>query len=237
MRFVLVHGGTAGAFVWEKLLPELAALGHEGVAMDLPGHGERRDEASTVEGYRDAVLEVLQDGDVLVGNSLGGCVVTVAADAAEVQLRHVIFLAGPPAIDGKPFSESGRIDHSAYVEEVETSHGPAVAYTLEGARHLFYNDCAPEDVERLFPQHAPQQLKPLTASISLQRFPNIPTPRSFILCTLDNSGVNDGVESYLERLQLEQAYVLEASHSPFVSRPATTAALFAKIAGEREAGI
>jgi pimeloyl-ACP methyl ester carboxylesterase len=232
MRFVLVHGGTAGAFVWENLLPELAALGHEGVAIDLPGHGERRHERSTVDGYRDAVLEVLQDGDVLVGNSLGGCVVTVAADKSPVKLRHVIFLAGPPAIDGKPFSESGRIDHSAYVEEVETSHGPAIAYTLEGARHLFYNDCTPEDVERLFPQHAPQQLEPLTTPISLQRFPNISAPRSLILCTLDNSGVNDGAEAYLARLQLEQAYILDASHSPFVSRPAATAAMFSKIAGD-----
>src|SRR5580704_15273249 len=127
MRFVLVHGGSVGAFCWENLLPELAALGHEGIAIALPGHGARRGERSTVEGYRDAVLDVLHDGDVLVGNSLGGCVVTVAADAAAQQLRHVIFLAGGPAVDGVAFSATARIDHSAYVEEVQTPHGPAVA--------------------------------------------------------------------------------------------------------------
>lgn len=229
MRFVLVHGGTSGAFCWENLLPALGALGHEGVAIDLPGHGERRGERSTVEGYRNAVLDVLEDGDVLVGNSLGACVVTVVADAAPEKLHHVIFLAGPPAVDGKPFREAARLDHSAYVREVETDYGPAIAYTFEGARHLFYNDCTPEDVERLYPLHAPQQLEPLTTPVSIYRFPNIPTPRSLVLCTRDNTGVNDGAESYLERLELEQAYILDASHSPFVSRPDTTAALFAKI--------
>lgn len=227
---VLVHGGTSGAFCWANLLPELAALGHEAVAIDLPGHGARREERSTVEGYRDAVLEVLEDDDVLVGNSLGGCIVTVAADAAPQQLRHVIFLAGGPAVDGKAFSGSTRIDHSAYVEEVETAHGPAIAYTREGARHLFYNDCSDADVEQLFPQHAPQQLEPLTTPISLSRFPDIGAPCSLILCTLDNTGVNDGTESYLERIRAEQAYVLDASHSPFVSRPRATAELLVRVA-------
>jgi pimeloyl-ACP methyl ester carboxylesterase len=230
MRFVLVHGGTSGAFCWAKLLPELDALGHESVAIDLPGHGARRDERSTVEGYRDAVLEVLQDGDVLVGNSLGGCVVTVAADAAPQVLRHVIILAGAPAVDGAAFRDSSRIDHSAYVEAVETAHGPAVAYTPEGVRYLFYNDCSAADVEWLLPQHAPQQLAPLLTPISLRRFPDIPSPCSLILCTLDNSGVNDGAETYLQRIGAERAYVMDASHSPFVSRPGATAKLLVKIA-------
>jgi pimeloyl-ACP methyl ester carboxylesterase len=230
VRFVLIHGGTSGAFCWAKLVPELAALGHEGVAVDLPGHGARQSERSTVEGYRDAVLEVLRDGDVLVGNSLGGCVVTVAADAAPQKLRHLIILAGAVAVDGASFRDSGKIDHSAYVEEVETAHGPAIAYTREGARHLFYNDCSEDDVDWLFPQHGPQQLAPLTTPISLRRFPDIGSPRSLILCTLDNSGVNDGTESYLERIGTERAYVMDASHSPFVSRPRDTAALLARIA-------
>jgi pimeloyl-ACP methyl ester carboxylesterase len=234
MRFVLVHGGTVGAFCWENLLPELAARGHEGVAIDLPGHGARRDERSTVDGYRDAVLEALKDGDVLVGNSLGGCVVTVAADAAPQELRHVVFLAGGPAVDGVAFSASARIDHSAYVEEVETVHGPAVAYTRKGARHLFYNDCGEGDFDRLFPQHAPQQLEPLTTPISLRRFPDV-APCSLILCTIDNTGVNDGAESYLERIHAEQAYVMDAGHFPFVSRPAATAELLVRVAQRKSA--
>jgi pimeloyl-ACP methyl ester carboxylesterase len=233
MRFVLVHGGSAGAFCWEKLLPALGALGHEGVAIDLPGHGARRSERSTVDGYREAVVEVLQDGDVLVGNSLGGCVVTLAADAVPEKLRHVIFIAGGPALDGKAFRDGARIDHSAYTEHVQTPYGEAIQYTYDGARHLFYNDCALEDFDRMFPQHTPQQIEPLITPVSIPRFPNTDTPRSYVLCTDDNSGINAQGEEFLKRLRIEQAYLLDASHFPFVSRPQDTAALLVRIA-ERE---
>src|SRR4029077_5733271 len=37
MRFVLVHGGFHGAWCWERTVAELHALGHDAVAIDLPG--------------------------------------------------------------------------------------------------------------------------------------------------------------------------------------------------------
>jgi alpha-beta hydrolase superfamily lysophospholipase len=39
MRFVLVHDAAHGAWCWELLIPELVKLGHEAVAIDLPGAG------------------------------------------------------------------------------------------------------------------------------------------------------------------------------------------------------
>jgi hypothetical protein len=34
--FGLVHGGFHGGWCWDRLIPELAARGHEAVAMDMP---------------------------------------------------------------------------------------------------------------------------------------------------------------------------------------------------------
>jgi pimeloyl-ACP methyl ester carboxylesterase len=45
MRFVLVHGALSGAWIWDQVLPEFTALGHEAVAIDLPGHGGRTEDA------------------------------------------------------------------------------------------------------------------------------------------------------------------------------------------------
>ena len=42
MRFVLVHGGFHGAWCWSRTIPELQALGHEAIAIDIPGHGAAR---------------------------------------------------------------------------------------------------------------------------------------------------------------------------------------------------
>lgn len=38
-KFLLVHGGSHGAWCWERLILELVARGHEAYAFDLPGHG------------------------------------------------------------------------------------------------------------------------------------------------------------------------------------------------------
>ena len=56
MRFVFVHGGFHAAWCWERTIAELEALGHDGVAVDLPGHGARVDEESTLANRRDAIV-------------------------------------------------------------------------------------------------------------------------------------------------------------------------------------
>ena len=93
MRFVLVHGGFHGAWCWSRTVPELADLGHEAIALDMPGHGERLDVESTAASRLDTLVTVLQPGDVLVGHSGGGFDITIAADAAPDLVQHVVYLA------------------------------------------------------------------------------------------------------------------------------------------------
>ncbi len=45
MRFVFVHGGFHAAWCWDYTITELERRGHEAVAVDLPGHGTRVDDA------------------------------------------------------------------------------------------------------------------------------------------------------------------------------------------------
>jgi pimeloyl-ACP methyl ester carboxylesterase len=47
--FVLVHGGLHAAWCWSRTTPELEQLGHQAIAVDLPGHGDRVEEESTLE--------------------------------------------------------------------------------------------------------------------------------------------------------------------------------------------
>ena len=71
MRFVFVHGGFHAAWCWERTIAELERLGHDGVAVDLPGHGARVDEESTLANRRDAIVSVIRPGDLRVGHSGG----------------------------------------------------------------------------------------------------------------------------------------------------------------------
>src|SRR5436190_19666148 len=71
MRFVLIHGGFHGAWCWSRTIPELEALGHEAIAIDIPGHRARVHEEATLQGRLDAASSVLQPGHVLLGRSGG----------------------------------------------------------------------------------------------------------------------------------------------------------------------
>ena len=81
MRFVFVHGGFHAAWCWGRTIAELQRLGHDGVAVDLPGHGALVDEESTLANRRAAIVAAIAPGDVLVGHSGGGFDATLAADA------------------------------------------------------------------------------------------------------------------------------------------------------------
>ena len=106
MRFVFVHGGFHAAWCWERTIAELEALGHEGVAIDLSGHGARLDEESTLANRRDAIVSMIQRGDVLVGHSGGGFDATLAADAAPDLVSHVTYLAAALPREGRTYPEA-----------------------------------------------------------------------------------------------------------------------------------
>jgi pimeloyl-ACP methyl ester carboxylesterase len=131
VRFVLIHGGFHGAWCWDRLIPEIERLGHEALAIDLPGHGERRSQPSNLTNRRDAILEIIQAGDVLVGHSGGGFDITLAADAASDKIGHLIYLAAGLPIEGRPLVEatggaaSAAEQASGQVERLNETISPA----------------------------------------------------------------------------------------------------------------
>jgi pimeloyl-ACP methyl ester carboxylesterase len=105
-RFVLVHAGFHGAWCWDRVIPALQALGCEAIALDLPGHGWRANESATLETYREAVLRHVEPGDILVGHSMGGVPITLAADAAPDRIGGLIYLAAVVPVEGRSFCDS-----------------------------------------------------------------------------------------------------------------------------------
>ena len=101
MRFLFVHGGFHASWCWERTIAELAALGHDGVAVDLPGHGALVDQESTLANRRDAIVALMQPGDVLVGHSGGGFDATLAADARPDLVSHIVYLAAALPREGR----------------------------------------------------------------------------------------------------------------------------------------
>lgn len=226
MRFVLVHGGFHGAWCWDLLIPELEKRGHSAVAAEFPGHGKRVDEAASLAGYRDAVVGLIEPGDVLVGHSMGGFVTSVAADAAVDRVRHVVYLAAGLPIEGQPMMAAGAggTGHRDDIEAIDG--GTKMRFRSEKAEiAFFYHDCPSELARWACGMLTPQPLAPMMEPISIPRFWEAQLPRSLILCRQDRALSSEaGVQKAIERLGVEPSWI-DTSHSPFLSQPAACAEL------------
>jgi pimeloyl-ACP methyl ester carboxylesterase len=232
----LVHGGFHGAWCWSRTIPELEKLGHEAIAIDIPGHGERVDEEATMAGRLDAVLAVLQPGDVLVGHSGGGLEITRAADAAPELVSHVVYLAAALPLEGRLMQDAlvyrddggkeGDYDVTGMLEHLRFNDDGSMAFAdVEGAQDLFYHDCEEDTARWAFEQLTPEQAgDTATAPISVQRFWEADLPRSFIVCLQDHAQPRWLADVTARRLGVEPL-AIDASHSPFLSRPAELAQL------------
>ena len=237
MRFVLVHGACHGAWCWETTIPELEALGHDAVAIDMPGHGERHRETATLAGNRDAVVDAMRSGDVLVGHSMGCAIASLAADARPDLVHHIVFLSGPLPVEGKGLSyqsttptAGGSIGAVEENEDVVQRHmkvtegGDACYFDPQGATESFYNDCSEETVNWACKQLVAEPLGPINEPISIPRFWEADLPRSYIYGLRDHAWTPRLSRMQAHRLGVEP-FTIDSSHSPFLSRPAELAAI------------
>jgi pimeloyl-ACP methyl ester carboxylesterase len=237
MRFVLVHGGFHGAWCWERVITALNQLGHDAVAVDLPGHGARRDETepTTFAGRRDAIVSVMQPGDVLVGHSGGGFDITMAADAAPELVSHMTYLAAALPREGRSWPEAMAMQADGTIGDFDVAgllahlvigdDGAMHIDSSDGAREVFYHDCDDATVEWAFERLCPERGGETSSeAVSLPRFWAADIPRSFIRCTEDRAMPPWLSDLVTERLGVEQL-TIDSSHSPFLSRPVELATL------------
>ena len=236
MRFVLVHGGFHGAWCWEKVIPELEQFGHSVLAVDLPGAGERLGETASLRSWRHALRDVLEDGDVLVGHSMGGFAISLAADEVPEKVARLIYLSAAVPREGEAMGgatpdtieewpRAVGLPYEDFIEVVELpGQGPCVSFTNQDAANtIFYHDCAPVDQAWAWERLTPLPLAPSLEAFRLPRFWAAPIARDFIVTTDDHTHSIAADNQFMQRLGLTTAFSIVASHSPFISRPADTA--------------
>jgi pimeloyl-ACP methyl ester carboxylesterase len=224
-KFVLVHGAWHGAWCWYKVVPLLERAGHEVIAMDLPSLGIDRTPISavTLETWTDSVVAALDRGaeqSVLVGHSMGGIVISQAAERHPEKVKILVYISAFLLRDGESLLSLAAQDPGK-IPEISTlsSDGRSMNFNPHRARDVLYNDCSEDDIAlatRLLPAQA---LAPLESPqrLSESRFGRV--PRIYIQCLRDRAVPPALQFAMCASSPCARIIAMDSDHSPFLSHP------------------
>jgi pimeloyl-ACP methyl ester carboxylesterase len=216
---VLVHGGFGSPAELAPVIPELEALGHRAIAVDLPC----TDPAAMLDDYARAVVEAMVgiEGRSCVGHSAGGATISLVPEQARVD-RMVYVTAFVP--------EPGR-------SIVEVA-GAGVLETILAVSRDDGNGCRSFDLELLASMVPPEEREAYLAFLEAMQRPqgwaameqpwpgrSLPdVPCAYVLCTEDNILPPATQREMAARLGVEP-FELASDHAVFTLRPRELAQL------------
>jgi pimeloyl-ACP methyl ester carboxylesterase len=225
--FVLVHGAWHGGWCWHKVKSLLEKQGHNVITPDLPGHGKDQTRLAevTLQSFVERVIEIIDaqpEPVILVGHSMGGMVITQAAEVRPDRIQRLVYLTAYLPRNGESLIQLAQRDTEAIIlPNLIVNEQEGWVAPKEGAiRALFYHDCSDEDFANAQARMNPKET--LAASrtpvqISDEKFGRV--PRSYIRC------LNDRAIGPLLQKQMAIAapcqlvLLLNTSHSPFFAAP------------------
>jgi pimeloyl-ACP methyl ester carboxylesterase len=232
-RFLLIHGACHGAWCWRDTLPALEALGHEARAIDLPSHGADRTPLAevTLERYAHAILDALDAPAILVGHSMAGYPITLAAERAPERIARLVYLCAYTPWPGLTLSRMRHeADEQPLLPAIRMSEdGQSFTFDPEMVPDLFYHDCPSEAVAYAQARLCPQAVAASSTAVALtDRSASV--PRSYIVCRYDRAIPPQFQEVMARRAAPEDVHFLPTSHSPFFADPEGLAQVLHRIA-------
>lgn len=175
-RFVLVHGAFGGAWCWEPVIGRLEAAGHTVEAFDLPGSGEDETPVAdvTLDAYANRACAALAERDelaVLVGYSMGGVVITQAAQHCSERIASLVFVCAFMPSNGQSLLDMTHLPEAAgdQIQENLTIAGdpPVATLSADATARVIYNDCTSEQAAWAVAKRGPQAVLPYTTPVEI----------------------------------------------------------------------
>ncbi len=235
--FIMIHGAWHGGWCWHKVVAQLEAAGHIALAPDLPGHG---DDATPIAGlhisdYAQRVCELVNAQDepvVLIGHSMGGAVITQAAEQCAHGIARLVYLCAILPEPGQSLLElAGDNAQSAVSDYISFSEDGSTTRVLpEGLRESFYADCSDDDLALARARLCPESVDCFNDPIAVTADRGGRVPRAYIVCEQDKAIPPDVQRDMVAASPCEHVASLDTSHSPFFSAPAELAKLVMQLA-------
>jgi pimeloyl-ACP methyl ester carboxylesterase len=229
--FLLIHGSAHGAWCWDHVIPHLTAAGHTARAIDLPSHGDDQTPAAlvTLDMYAGKIRAAMHGKTVLVGHSMAGFPITVAADLSPHMIDKLIYLCAHVPEAGKSIADMRLLAATQPLAKamIKSDDGKTVTIDPALAHEKFYHDVdtATSDwaIAQLCPQPVAPQVTPYAGGARAHS-------RHYIRCLDDRAIPPDYQIARTADWPAETVSEMQTSHSPFLSAPAALAAELIRIA-------
>jgi len=238
-NFLLVHGAWHGGWCWAKIASLLEAQGHQVMAPDLPGHGDDKTptETVTLESYVDRICSILstqKEPVVLAGHSMGGVVITQAAERCPDQIGALVYLCAFLPRNGESLLTWASQDRESMVNPKTTERRSerVLEFKREHLREAFYALCSEEDIALARSRIVDQALAPFRTPVmtTAERWGRI--PRYYIECAQDCAITLQLQQEMQKHTPCRSVFSIDTDHSPFFSATDQLADVLGQIASQ-----
>jgi pimeloyl-ACP methyl ester carboxylesterase len=192
--------------------------------VDLPSSGP--DAGALTDMYEDAAvvrsaLDGLDDDVLVVAHSYGGIATTEGAAGAG-NVGHIVYLTAFMLDEGESLSSAvGGAEPDWYDNDGRT-------ITVTRPEEIFFNDCSPEDAAAAAAQLHPQLTESFSQPVRNVAWRDVST--TYVICDRDNA-IPVVAQEYMAQ-RAGEVRRMEASHSPFLSRPDEVVELITELASQ-----
>lgn len=224
--FLLIHGAWHGAWCWENIKPQLEEAGHRVLTPDLPGHGSDKTPVSevTLKAYTDKVCSILDSETepvILVGHSMGGIVITQAAEYRPEKIKQLVYVTGFLLGNGEILMQYAEPDQDAMVVPNLVMSEDKASAVVENSvlRETFYGSCSDSDYEKAKDRLVPQSGQPFVTPIEVTAGNFGRLKKSYITCLKDKAISPAYQEKMFISSPCDHVIEMDTDHSPFYSAP------------------
>ncbi|QQN85354.1 alpha/beta fold hydrolase [Bacillus toyonensis] len=220
--YVLVHGAWQGEWAWELVKPQLEALSHTVITLDLPG--SRKDTTPsqniTLDSYVDAVTATINQQTekvIVVGHSMGGIVITQTAELIPNKIDKLVYLCAFLPQNGE--SLGSKLDGEAGPQFSINENDMTAELIPNLIEKTFLNATENEEIkEASSKKMRPQPLGPFQQQLKISEENFGTVDRIYIETTLDRAIPIDFQRRMNTETPCSKIITLEADHSPFFSK-------------------
>jgi len=234
--YVLVHGAWQAAYAWRSVQTSLERAGNKVIVVELPAHGtdQTPPQNVTLDAYRDKVADIISKESgkvVLVGHSLGGMVISAAAEKVPEKIEKLIYVAAFVPQNGQTVFDLAGMDQASMLTKSLIPSADQLTFDLirSNITDIFLQDGTQEVKDLLLKNYRVEPAIPFTNKITLtgERFGKV---AKYYIRTLKDQALTPTLQnSMIKTAGIDRVYQIDTGHSPFMTKPDSLAIILNSI--------